>query len=102
MQQALSELKECKDDSLRKFIDMFQYDRLIVEVSKVKELINGNCQVSDCELQRIMTEHTFEGGVMTAKYSCSNGHSDVELILLLGVEEQPKTLCYNNGNECRC
>jgi len=69
------DLQKCRTELIH-YVEMFGFERMLVEVRKVEELIvSGKC--CDCNGERKIVNRSVVGRVMTLEYKCWNGHSKV-------------------------
>ena len=62
---------------LNRYLELLKADRVVVEVEKIVELLEGNCPEIGCTGQRKVTSKKLEGGVLLITQKCSNGHCGV-------------------------
>lgn len=64
-------------DNMRKFLELVKADRVIVEVEKISELLEGQCSEVGCNGMRKVVERKLEGGVLLITHKCNKGHSGI-------------------------
>ena len=64
-------------EHLNRYLELLKADRVIVEVEKIVELLEGNCPEIGCTGQRKVISKKLEGGVLLITHKCSNGHGGV-------------------------
>ena len=65
------------DDELANYVGMANKERVIVEMNKVLDLLQGKCQGEGCSGERKVIRRNVEGGVLSVVYGCSKGHTGV-------------------------
>ena len=64
-------------EHLNRYLELLKGDRVIVEVEKIVELLEGNCSEIGCTGQRKVISKKLEGGVLLITHKRSNGHGGV-------------------------
>ena len=65
-------------EHLNRYLELLKAHRVVVEVEKIVELLEGNCPEIGCTGQRKVITKKLEGGVLLITHKCSNnGHGGV-------------------------
>ena len=64
-------------EHLNRYLELLKADRVVVEVEKIVELLEGNSPEIGCTGQRKVISKKLEGGVLLITQKCSNGHGGV-------------------------
>lgn len=59
------------------FVNMYNRERVIVDVENICNLLSRNCQIKGCSGEPSLNNVKAEGGVLAVSWKCSSGHSDV-------------------------
>jgi len=65
------------DGEMQNFLEFVKADRVVVEVDKIVELLEGQCSEAGCNGLRKVVERRLEGGVLLLRHKCSKGHGRV-------------------------
>lgn len=65
------------DEDMQSFLDFVKADRVVVEVDKIVELLEGQCSEAGCNGSRKVVDKKLEGGVLLLTHKCSKGHGGV-------------------------
>ena len=59
------------------FVNMYNRERVIVDVENICDLLSRNCQIKGCSGEPSLNNVKAEGGVLAVSWKCSGGHSGV-------------------------
>ena len=65
------------EEGVKKYLDFVKVDRVVVEVEKVIDLLEGQCSEVGCNGIRKVVERKLEAGVLLLTYKCTKGHGGV-------------------------
>ena len=65
------------DGEMQNFLEFVKADRVVVEVDRIVELLEGQCSEAGCNGLRKVVERKLEGGVLILTHKCSKGHGGV-------------------------
>jgi hypothetical protein len=78
LKEKLSDLKKV-DPRMNSFMELFQKERVLVEISMIESLLNGQCRQDNCSAMKEVTEKKFDGAwcAVVSVYRCKKGHGGV-------------------------
>lgn len=65
------------EENMQKYLEFFKADRVVVEVDKIVELIEGQCSEVGCSGMRKVVGKKVEASVLLITHKCSQGHGGV-------------------------
>lgn len=88
------ELSKCDHEEMERYANMVQEERVLVETSKILDLIETNCEREGCAAKRKVVQYSLEGGVMSVTYRCNEGHGGVwHSSSILATKKRPECVC---------
>ena len=87
-------VSKCDHEEMERYANMVQEERVLVETSKILDLVETNCEREGCAAKRKVVQYSLEGGVMSVTYRCNEGHGGVwHSSSILATKKRPECVC---------